>query len=136
MDRPLRPLILIAEDSVETRRSLAEFFQERGFRIAVAENGAEALLAVQRHVPDVVLTDIDMPLLDGIALTARLRKQPATAAVPIVVLTGTALSRITQRARAAGCDAVLLKPCSPQLLLETVERVVPSSNTIRVQRTA
>lgn len=131
-----KPLLLIAEDCDGTRQCLAELFGAHGFRVVAAANGEEALLAVKARIPDVVLTDIDMPFLDGIGLVRRLRAQPMTASLPMVVLTGTSSKRALQRARAAGCDALLLKPCAPDALVQTVRGALGAAVALHVQKTA
>jgi CheY-like chemotaxis protein len=114
------PRVLLVEDCDHTRLAYAEALAEHGYRVIQACNGAEALVAVQAQVPDAVVTDIDMPLLDGIGLTLRLRAREETAHIPIIVVTGSALDSILRRADQAGCSACLLKPCGPGTLLETL----------------
>jgi CheY-like chemotaxis protein len=84
-----------------------------------AENGAQALDAVRRVVPDVVVTDVDMPVMDGLDLCRQLRANPATRSVVVVIVTGDAWEQ-ADAAKAAGCDAILPKPCSRTLLLATI----------------
>ena len=91
--------------------------------VATAENGILALDAARRAVPDVIVTDVDMPMMDGLALCRHLRADAATRGVAVVVITGDA-SEQTQAAIAAGCDAILEKPCSQTILVATIRRLL------------
>jgi CheY-like chemotaxis protein len=124
---------LLVEDCEHTRQAYAEAFTQHGYRVVAAANGADALIAIRHVVPDIVVTDIDMPVLDGIGLSHRLRAHPATAHVPIVVVTGSALDSVLRRADQAGCSACLLKPCGPTTLIETVENLL-APDSVQIQR--
>jgi CheY-like chemotaxis protein len=87
--------------------------------VFTAENGTVALEAVRRAVPDVVVTDLDMPVMDGLSLCRQLRADASTRQVAVVVVTGDAPDQHAA-AMDAGCDAVLAKPCSRTLLLATI----------------
>lgn len=87
--------------------------------VFTAENGTVALDAARRAVPDVIVTDVDMPVMDGLDLCRQLRADAATRHVAVVVVTGDASDQ-AQAALDAGCDAVLGKPCSRTLLLATI----------------
>jgi len=87
--------------------------------VATAENGTTALHAARCVVPDVIVTDVSMPAMDGLALCRQLRADAATRNVVVVVVTGDAADQ-SQAALDAGCDAVLEKPCSRTLLLATI----------------
>jgi len=84
------------------------------------------LRLAQPSAPDFVVTDIEMPDLDGLELCRRLRQLPATSKIPIVVVTGAAMTQ-GDEATAAGCDVVLAKPCSGALLLATIQRLLARS---------
>lgn len=87
--------------------------------VLTAENGTVALDAARRAVPDVIVTDVDMPLMDGLDLCRHLRADVVTRDVVVVVVTGDATAQ-AEAALDAGCDAVLGKPCSRTLLLATI----------------
>jgi two-component system, sensor histidine kinase ChiS len=91
--------------------------------VLTAENGTQALDAARRAIPDVVVTDVDMPVMDGLDLCRQLRADAATREVAVVVVTGDATDR-AQAALDAGCDAVLGKPCSRDLLLTTIQQLL------------
>jgi CheY-like chemotaxis protein len=117
--RQLPPRILVVDDTPEVRQAHTRFLHGSGMEVLTAENGTVALDAARRTVPDVVVTDVDMPVMDGLSLCRHLRADASTSKVVLVVVTGDAPD---QHAAAidAGCDAVLAKPCSRTLLLATI----------------
>jgi two-component system cell cycle response regulator DivK len=114
------PLVLVVEDYADAREMYAEFLRFMGFRVAEARNGEEALARALELVPDVVLMDLALPLMDGWEATKRLRNNPQTANVIVVALTGHALAGHAEGARRAGCDAFVTKPCLPDDLVEVI----------------
>jgi two-component system cell cycle response regulator DivK len=117
--------ILVVEDQPDNRRILRDLLTSAGYQIIQAENGEEALAAVARDRPDLILMDIQLPLLDGYEATRRIKADPATRAIPIIVVTSYALSGDENKARAAGCDAYVTKPYSPRALLAKIREYVP-----------
>ena len=117
---------LVVEDNIELRLLFARALRRGGLEVLEAGSGREALRLVQTSVPDFVVTDIEMPDLDGLELCRQLRQLPATSKVPIIVVTGSAVTQ-GDEATAAGCDVVLAKPCSPALLLATIQRLLVHS---------
>lgn len=117
-----RPLVLVVDDYFEAREICAEYLGFHGFRVVTAEDGEEALAKAFELLPDVILMDLSLPRLDGWAATRRLKDDPRTRMIPIVALTGHALSTERDRALAAGCDDVITKPVVPRDLLAQVER--------------
>jgi two-component system CheB/CheR fusion protein len=120
-----RPLILIVEDHPDTRQMYAEFLDSL-FEVIQAADGQEALAALERSVPAVIITDLSLPGIDGFELVGQIRTNPATAHVPVICLSGHGGHAYDQRARAAGFDRILMKPCLPDALagavLEMVQR--------------
>ena len=121
---------LVVDDDPHMRRLLSEALRQGGICVLEAKSGREALRLTQTAVPHFIVTDIEMPDVDGLELCRRLRKLTATCNVPIVVVSGAAVS-LGEHATAAGCDVVLPKPCSPALLLATIQRLLvrPSGST-------
>jgi len=115
----LPPRILIVDDASDVRQLHAHFLHGTGMEVSTAENGTMALDTVRRSVPDVIVTDITMPIMDGFDLCRRLRADAITRDVVVVVVTGDP-SEHGDAALDAGCDAVLGKPCSRTLLLATI----------------
>jgi two-component system cell cycle response regulator DivK len=105
--------VLLVEDDQDGRRMYAEWLTGAGFRVSEAHNGLQALERALDSRPDVVVTDLNIPGIDGFELTRRLRHDPRTRDVPVLAVTGyAAFAADPGRARRAGCDAVLPKPCS------------------------
>lgn len=124
--RPLgspSPRVLVVDDIPEMRQVFTRFLDASGMEVFEAENGAAALNAVRNAVPDVVVSDIDMPLMDGLELCRQLRADPVTRRVIVVIVSGDA-SVQARAAVDAGCDAVLGKPCSVELLMATIRRLL------------
>jgi two-component system, cell cycle response regulator DivK len=117
--------ILVVEDQEDNRRILRDLLTNAGYEIVQAENGREALAAAATEQPDLILMDIQLPLLDGYEVTRRLKADPALRAIPIIVVTSYALSGDENKARAAGCDAYVTKPYSTRALLAKIREYVP-----------
>lgn len=117
--------VFVVDDMPDVRRVFAEFLAGAGLHVTEADGGRAALQAARRTKPDLVVTDIRMPDMDGIELCRLMRADPATSDVPIVVVSGDAGSQ-AEAAWAAGCDAVLGKPCSRTLLVATVQQLLAS----------
>ena len=114
------PLVLLVEDDTDTREMYSEYLSYSGMRVAAAPTGLRALQHVREQTPDVVVTDIWMPGMDGLELSRRLRAEEPTRDVPIIAVSGDP----TERAREAGCDMMLEKPCTPDRLLHAIEDVL------------
>ena len=119
-----RPLVLIVEDHQELRQLYAQQFAMSGFDVIEAGNGADAIAHTTSHVPDVVLMDLSLPVLDGWEATRRLKNDARTAHIPVVALTAHDGSGELQRATRAGCDWFVPKPCPPDALITEVRRVL------------
>jgi CheY-like chemotaxis protein len=118
------PLVLIVDDVQDNRTIYVLFLKFSGYRIAEAENGAEALEKARTLLPDVIVMDLSLPVMDGWEATRRLRSDPRTKKIPIVALTGHALPEHAQAAREAGCDLVITKPCLPDQLMDAIRRIL------------
>ena len=116
--------VLIVDDFEDNRAMYAEFLRFSGYEVSEATNGVEAIEMTQALVPDVVIMDLSLPVLDGWEATRRLKSDARTRHIPIVALTGHALEGHSQGARAAGCDEFLAKPCLPETLLQTVRALL------------
>jgi len=121
----MRKPILVVEDQEDNRRILRELLTNAGYEIIEAENGEEALAVVARERPDLILMDIQLPLLDGYEVTRRIKADPALRAIRIIAITSFALSGDESKARAAGCDAYVTKPYNPRALLAKIREYVP-----------
>ena len=115
-----RKRILVVEDQEDNRRILRDLLTNAGYDIVEATNGREALAAAAAHRPDLILMDIQLPVLDGYETTRRLKADAALAAIPVIVITSYALSGDEAKARIAGCDDYVTKPYSPRQVLAKV----------------
>ena len=119
---PPKPgLILLAEDNLTNQATFADNLASRGYRIMVANNGIEALALAREEHPTLILMDIQMPGMDGLEATRRIKADPTTRAIPIIALTALAMPGDRDRCFEAGVSAYLSKPVSLKLLFETVE---------------
>jgi len=117
--------ILVVEDQPDNRQILRDLLGSVGYDLVEAENGQEALDQVAKQRPDLILMDIQLPVMDGYEATRRIKSDPATKAIPIIVVTSYALSGDESKAREAGCDAYVTKPYSPRQLLAKVKEFLP-----------
>lgn len=116
------PLVLIVDDVDHGREICSEYLEFRGFRVATAVDGQEALDKAFELLPDIILMDLSLPKIDGWEATRRLKRDERTRAIPIVALTAHALADAHEKAREAGCDSVVTKPCVPKDLEAEVRR--------------
>jgi two-component system, cell cycle response regulator DivK len=123
------PKVLIVEDNEDNRIVYSTMLRHFGFAVDEAENGAEGILKARTNHPDLILMDIAIPLVDGWEAVERLKKDPATAAIPIVALTAHAMPADRERAMEVGCDGYLAKPCEPRAVVEEVKRILAIRST-------
>jgi two-component system, cell cycle response regulator DivK len=112
--------ILVVEDQSDNRQILRDLLGNAGYDLVEAENGEEALAALAKQRPDLILMDIQLPVMDGYEATRRIRTDPKMKEVPIIAVTSYALAGDEAKALAAGCDAYVTKPYSPRALLGKV----------------
>jgi putative two-component system response regulator len=111
------PRVLVVEDDPETRRFYIGILEDAGFIVEQAHNGLQALDKARLTTPDLVLTDIAVPGLDGIGLCRALRLDARTRDVPVLAVTGYGERHYDNRARQAGANRILLKPLDPDILV-------------------
>lgn len=122
---PEAPLVLIVEDDLSTRVMYRDYLTHSGFRIAEAHNGHQALAKAKELRPDVVLTDLAVPGMDGFEFCRALQQSDATRGIPILSVTGHAeYLEQPDRFRQAGILKVLTKPCSPDLIAAELRRLL------------
>jgi two-component system cell cycle response regulator DivK len=114
----------VVEDQEDNRQILRDLLTSGGFDMIEAENGADAITAAQANRPDLILMDIQLPILDGYEATRRIKADPALKSIPIIVVTSYALSGDEDKARRAGCDDYVAKPFSPRELLAKIKAYV------------
>ncbi|HEV2855549.1 MAG TPA: response regulator [Thermoanaerobaculia bacterium] len=116
------PLVLVVDDVDHGREIFAEYLEFRGFRVATAADGLEALEKAFELRPDVILMDLSLPGIDGWEATRRLKQDDRTRHIPIIALTAHALASAHDKAREVGCNSVVTKPCLPKDLEHEVRR--------------
>jgi two-component system chemotaxis response regulator CheY len=122
---PLRK-VLIVDDSVSMRQMVSFTLRQGGFEVIEAGHGQEALekLASTSSV-DLIITDLNMPVMDGITFIQNVRKQPALMKKPILMLTTEGLASKKEQGKAAGATGWIVKPFDPEKLLMTIAKVLP-----------
>ena len=118
--------ILVVDDQPDNRQIIRDLLAAAtDYELTEAENGEQALAAVAKQRPDLILMDIQLPIMDGYEATRRIKADPAMRSIPIIAVTSYALSGEEQKARAAGCDGYVTKPYSPRLLLAKIREFLP-----------
>ena len=117
--------ILVVEDQEDNRQILRDLLMSADYEMSEAENGQEALDAVAKQRPDLILMDIQLPIMDGYEATRRIKAMPEFNSIPIIVVTSYALSGDEAKTREAGCDGYIAKPFSPRQLLAKVREFLP-----------
>ena len=112
--------ILVVEDQEDNRQILRDLLASAGFRMIEAHDGAQALTVARLQRPDLILMDIQLPLVDGYEATRSIKRDPELKRIPVIAVTSYALSGDEQRAREAGCDGYVAKPYSTRRLLEKI----------------
>ena len=118
------PKILLVEDNELNRDMLSRRLERRGFQVLIAVDGAQGVAMAQSEVPDLVLMDMSLPVVDGWEATRRLKAAPETRAVPIIALTSHAMVGDRDKAIEAGCDDYDTKPIELPRLLEKIDRLI------------
>jgi two-component system, cell cycle response regulator DivK len=116
--------ILIIEDQEDNRAILRDLLTSVGYQFIEAVNGADGVAAAGREQPDLILMDIQLPVIDGYEATRQIRAMPALDKVPIIAVTSYALSGDEAKALAAGCNAYVTKPYSPRHLLAKIREFI------------
>ena len=117
-------LVLVVDDDREIRQMLAILLQLHGFDTDEAEDGLIALQKIRQHLPDIVILDVMMPNMDGIALCRLLRQRPETSRLPVVMLSGKAHPQAVEEGLAAGANRYLIKPSGLDVLVPTLQELL------------
>ena len=125
VDDGMSKRILVVEDQEDNRQIIRDLLSATDYEIIEAESGEQALEAVAKQRPDLILMDIQLPGMDGYETTRRIKADPALRSITIIAVTSYALSGEEQKARAAGCDEYVPKPYSPRQLLAKIRQYLP-----------
>jgi two-component system, cell cycle response regulator DivK len=123
-----QPLVLVVDDFQDNREMYAEYLAYCGFRVIEARNGKEAIEQAFSQNPNVIVMDLSLPVMDGWEATRRLKADGRTRSIPVIALTGHALSGHSKGALDAGCDAFVAKPCLPDQLVLEIQRMLGAAS--------
>lgn len=116
--------ILVIEDTEDNRRILRDLLTHAGFALTEAGDGERGVALALAEKPDLILMDMQLPIVDGYEAARRIKADPTMRATPIIAVTSYALAGDEEKARAAGCDAYVTKPFSPRQLLAKVKELL------------
>jgi two-component system cell cycle response regulator DivK len=117
--------ILVVEDQEDNRQILRDLLASVDYEMIEAGDGEAGVAAAKAERPDLILMDIQLPVMDGYEATRRIKADPDLKQIPIIVVTSYALSGDEAKARAAGCDSYVTKPYSPRQLLAKIREYLP-----------
>jgi two-component system, cell cycle response regulator DivK len=117
--------VLHVEDNPDNRMVVRDLLLFRGYRVVEVADGEEALAAVERERPDIILMDVQLPHISGLEAARRIKARADLRHIPIVAVTSFALSGDDKKAYAAGCDAYIAKPYKVRELLKLIEDLLP-----------
>ena len=112
--------ILVVEDQEDLRGVLRDLFTRSGYIVIEAADGATGVASAKSDRPDIILMDIQMPVIDGYEATRRIKADPALGQIPVIAVSSFAMKGDEEKARAAGCDHYVTKPHSPIQLLRMI----------------
>jgi CheY-like chemotaxis protein len=118
------PKVLLVEDNEMNRDMLSRRLVRRGFEVLLAVDGEQGVATAQRELPDIILMDMSLPVLDGWEATRRIKAGDATRAIPVIALTAHAMAGDRDKAMEAGCDDYDTKPIELPRLLEKIGRLI------------
>ena len=116
--------ILLVEDNEMNRDMLSRRLERRGYEITIAVDGQEGLAAAHAQLPDLILMDMSLPIVDGWEATRRLKAEPKTRAIPVIGLTAHSMAGDREKVLAAGCDDYDTKPVELDRLVGKIERLL------------
>ncbi|MCC6929798.1 MAG: response regulator [Gemmatimonadaceae bacterium] len=116
--------VLIVEDNEDNRIVYSTILRHHGFVVSEALDGEEGIAKARRELPDIILMDISIPLIDGWEVTRQLKGDDSTRRIPVIALTAHAMPGDREHALAVGCDGYLAKPCEPRAVLAEVNRLI------------
>ena len=116
--------ILIVEDNEMNRDMLSRRLARRGYAVLTAVDGEQGLVTAEAERPDLILMDMSLPVMDGWEATRRLKADDQTKTIPVLAVTGHALTGVSNDAKNAGCDGFITKPCLPEDLVAEIRKVL------------
>jgi DNA-binding response OmpR family regulator len=123
--------VLVADDDEDILQLVSFRLERAGYKVVTAADGQQALAAAREHQPDLAVLDVMMPGLNGYEVTRQLRADPATAGIPVILLTARVQEADVSRGFEAGADDYLRKPFSPQELRSRVQAILARRSSVR-----
>ena len=123
-------LVLVVDDEALTRQMIVMFLKMAGYETVEAEDGVDALKQVDLHQPDALILDVMMPEMDGITMCKKLRANPVTAAIPVLMLSGRSQVGAEEEGLAAGANAYMKKPMDHKEMLQLLSEMIMQSATV------
>lgn len=123
-DGDVRPLILVVDDAAAARLMYSQYLTHHGFAVIEAADGEEAISQAQRHLPALVLMDLGLPRIDGWEATRRIKGDARTRNISVLAISGHAYPDSVARAKEAGVDTFLAKPCLPPIVLAKIREML------------
>jgi CheY-like chemotaxis protein len=119
--------VLVTEDVTDARELFQVFLEFEGFEVVTAANGEEAVERARHMQPDAIVMDLSMPVMDGFTAAGQLKDDVRTRDIPVIALSGHVLPSHTDKARDAGCDTILPKPCLLTDVAAKIRSMLPAA---------
>jgi len=116
--------ILLVDDSAMICHVVSQILKDSGYKVLIAKNGREGVALAKKHNPNLVIMDVEMPVMNGIDATIQIKSEPQTAQTPVIFFTSLSSEEDIARAKQAGCKGFLSKPICKATLKEEVERAL------------
>jgi chemosensory pili system protein ChpA (sensor histidine kinase/response regulator) len=116
--------VMVVDDSVTVRKVTSRFLEREGYEVVTAKDGADALLILQDHIPDVMLLDIEMPRMDGFEVAKNIRSSSRLKDIPIIMITSRTGEKHREHALSLGVDMYMGKPYQEEVLLENIQSLI------------
>lgn len=120
--------ILVVDDYADALDIWAIYLQSMGYQVSTAADGLNAVAKAEQLLPDLIVLDLELPGLTGFEVAKRLRANPDTTHIPLIAATGYSHARQLDQARQSGFDAVVVKPCDPDMLVQEIERLLAADS--------
>jgi two-component system, cell cycle response regulator DivK len=127
VDTQKKPVVLVTEDVTDARELFQVFLEFEGFEVVTASNGEEAVERAKEVQPDAIVMDLSMPVMDGFTAAEHLKHDVRTRDIPVIALSGHVLPSHTDKARDAGCDTILPKPCLLTDVAAKIRSMLPAA---------
>ena len=121
--------VLLVDDYPDALETWGLFFEMKGYQVLTASDGQSAVDLAIARCPDVIVMDLNLPILTGIEAARLIRGHEGTARIPLIAATGHSQGHHLDEARRAGFDAVLVKPCDPDVLISEIDRLLAAAGT-------